>query len=197
MYGIIGQIGRGRKSRAWYSRRLQKAAALKKKGISGYTDVGGESGDERGEGGSCIHPDSLASHSQSVDARLVYLAGLSKDAIYQRYVKVLDDKVDVSASPMSRDCNELTIVQEENGAELENIPTWITWNYGQKYLLHSTNAKQTMHLLAKENWEMGEEAQFLVLYMGLALQEVMAMQFEEENGEAFCGMGAEVTVEAG
>jgi hypothetical protein len=71
--------------------------------------------------------------------------------------------------------------------EIENRPDWMTWELRTKYLpasFHKTKSMTYLGKLAKLNWEdMGlETALLVVLAMGLALRDLHAVNFQQNDG---------------
>ena len=66
-----------------------------------------------------------------------------------------------------------------------NLPHWGSWKWDDKYLFaefHTALAISDMPKLASENWlDMGSDAKLVVLSMGLALHNISAMQFVEDD----------------
>ena len=66
-----------------------------------------------------------------------------------------------------------------------NLPHWGSWEWDDKYLpaeFHTALAISDMQKLASENWlDMGSDAELVVLSMGLALHDISAVQFVEED----------------
>ena len=70
--------------------------------------------------------------------------------------------------------------------EIPNPPNWLTWDLPTKYLPASFHHKQTASFLknlVKLDWnEMGGEiSELVVLAVGLALRDILAVQFQEED----------------
>jgi hypothetical protein len=67
----------------------------------------------------------------------------------------------------------------------ENLPHWGSWEWEDKFLPEEFHTKPSifeMHKLASENWlDMGSDAELVVLSMGLALRDMSAVQFVEED----------------
>jgi hypothetical protein len=68
---------------------------------------------------------------------------------------------------------------------VKNLPNWGNWSFEELYLpseFHSASSIIKIRNLAREPWlEMGSDAELVVLSMGLALRDISAVQFLEED----------------
>jgi hypothetical protein len=75
----------------------------------------------------------------------------------------------------------LTPEKDEGGIDIEHLPAGTTWRIPTKYLpssFHTRPAIRKFFALAKEEWkEMGGDAEFVVLAMGMALRDITSAHF--------------------
>jgi hypothetical protein len=81
----------------------EKPASIKKKAKGAYLEISNVPQTDRGEGASgsnLVHPDSpAASADGSAESRIAFLRRLSRDKVYLKFVKALEEKIgDVSGS---------------------------------------------------------------------------------------------------
>jgi hypothetical protein len=195
----------------WARRQTQKAQGLvflkaqggdmrenfdlvkKKKQCKAYSDVEQSPKRDKGEGGSKLadkpHPESPAAHATTLRERIAFLRGLSNDGVYLKFVEALPMKlVPVCISVHVLQCRlTYNVTMQEHHKNLRNIPEWCVWRSSTKYLpanFHHSKSVRQLTLLAQEDWlAVGVDAQFIVLCMGLALRDVAAVHFVEQDSE--------------
>jgi hypothetical protein len=165
----------------------------KKKQNEKHDDVNKERARDKGEGSSKDadkpHPESPDAHSLTLEERMAFLRGLSKNAVYSKFLKALEGKlhnVRISAFLMHFPLMYHVTMQDQH-KQLEHIPDWCVWRLRTKYLpaaFHHKKSIRQLMLLAREDWHsMDEIAQFVVLCMGLALRDICAIHFVESPSE--------------